>query len=319
MKNKEKRIFLLSILASFFLVLLTYLLNPILSDVSLLADKGPSWYYWKLPTRDNLTMIIVWLLFFVHLLGNYFLIRKRLLKKEKYFIKENLYLLFFNLIFIILHFIQTMFFYDGLAQDVPIFTSQYSVILILVTLILMQINQRGFIFSYKIKVPPKAMKLLYSIHGFIFTFAIVYTFWFHPVVFTIGHAIGFLYIFLLFIQIIFIKTKVHYNKYWILSLEVLVAFHGASVAFFVQKSSIWPMFLFGFLFIFIATQIYSLDIQKQTRIIIQAIYFIIVFIFYLNFNIKLIHQILWIPTIEYLHVIILLIILKLIYKKKPRH
>ncbi len=260
-------------------------------------------------------MIIVWSLFIIHLLGNYLLIKKRMLKKEKYFIKENLYLLLFNFLFIILHFIQTIFFYDGLAQDVPIFSSQYSVILILVMLILMQINQRGFIFSYKINVPQKAMKLLYTIHGFIFTFGIVYTFWFHPVVFTIGHAIGFFYIFLLFIQIIFIKTKIHYNKYWILTLELLVAFHGASVAYFVQNSDIWPMFLFGFLFIFIATQIYSLNISKKTRLIIQVFYFLIVFIFYLNFNIKLIHQILWIPIIEYLHVIIILLILRLIYKK----
>ncbi len=314
MKNKERSIFLISILASFLLVLLIYILDPILSDVILLPDKGPSWYYWKLPNRDNITMVIVWFLFIIHLLGNFFLIKKRMAKKEKKFIKENIQLLIFNFVFIILHFIQTIFFYDGLAQDVPIFSSQYSVILILVTLILMQINQRGIFFSFKINVPPKAMKLLYSIHGVLFTFAIVYTFWFHPIVFTIGHAIGFLYIFLLFIQIIFIKTKIHYNKYWILILEVLVAFHGASVAYFVQNSDIWPMFLFGFLFIFIATQIYSLNINKKIILFIQLLYFLIVFIFYYNFNIKLIHQILWIPIIEYLHVLILLIILKLIYK-----
>ncbi len=315
MKNNDKIIFIISILGSFFLVLLIYLFNPITSDVFLLPDKGPSWYYWKLPTRDTLTMVIVWGLFIIHLLGNYFLIRKRMVKKERSFIKENFYLLFFNLIFILLHFIQTIFFYDGLAQDVPIFSSQYSVILILVTLILMQINNRGIFFNIKIKVPQKAMKLLYSIHGIIFTFAIVYTFWFHPVVFTIGHAIGFLYIFLLFIQIIFIKTKIHYNKYWIVILELLVAFHGASVAYFVQDSPIWPMFLFGFLFIFIATQIYSLNIKKTIRLFIQISYFLIVFVFYLNNNIYNIHQILWIPIIEYIHVFIFLIILKLIYKK----
>ncbi len=314
MKKKEKNIFLISISTSFLLVILIYFLNPILSDVLLLPDKGPSWYYWKLPNRDAITMTIVWFLFTIHLLGNYFLIRKRMLKKEKYFIKENMELLIFNFIFIILHFLQTILFYDGLAQDVPIFSSQYSVILILVTLILMQINQRGIFFSIKIKIPPKAMSSLYSIHGILFTFAIVYTFWFHPVVFTIGHAIGFLYIFLLFIQIIFIKTKIHYNKYWILILEILVAFHGASVAYFVQNSDIWPMFLFGFLFIFIATQIYSLNINRKIRLSIQVLYFLIVFIFYYNFNIKLIHQILLIPIIEYLHFLIFLIILKLIYK-----
>lgn len=313
--KKQNLFFSLSILTSIVLVFLIIFLDPLTSNVLLLEDKGAFWYFWKLPKRDNLTMIIVWSLFIFHFLINIFFIKKRLKENSREFNKTNLLLLLTNFIFILLHLIQTILFYDGLAQDVPIFTSQYSVILLLVLLLVMLMPKRGLFFSFKIKLPNKALKFLYSIHGILFLFAIVYTFWFHPMVYTIGHLIGFFYIFLLMIQVSFIKTSIHLNKLWILSLEILVAFHGASVAFFVQQSSIWPMFLFGFLFIFFATQIYSLNLNKYIRTSIQILFFVISFIFYFNFNLKLIHQILWIPIIEYLIAILIIFSLKLYFKK----
>ena len=37
-------------------------------------------------------------------------------------------------------------------------------------------------------------------HGYYFAWATIYTFWYHPMVFTSGHALGFLYMFLLLTQ-----------------------------------------------------------------------------------------------------------------------
>lgn len=307
--TKLNKLFIGSIGVAVMLVLVVALIDPLVSDVTLLPDTGASHYYWQLPVRNSLNMLIVWLLFGLQFIGNVILIRKRQREDTREFTSGNIHLLLFNLLFIGLHFIQSIIGYDGLAQDVPVFSSQYSVILVLVVIILMQIPRRGIIFGKKLKLDKSAMSLLYAIHGFIFTFSIVYTFWFHPTVNTIGHLFGFFYMFLLFIQVGFLKTKIHTNPKWIVCLEVLVAFHGASVAYFVQSSTIWAMFLFGFGFIFFATQIYGLTKNKLVIHLAQLSFIIVVIGYYGITGITNIHQVLWIPIIEYGHVIILYLII----------
>lgn len=317
--SKTSKMFMGSIVVALILVLVIVAIDPIVADVGLAPDSGASHYYWKLTERNTLNMSIVWLLFIVQFVGNLYLIRKRLGESSRDFTNGNMRLLGFNLLFIILHFIQSIIGYDGLAQDVSVFSSQYSVILVLVTIILMEIPRRGLIFGIKLKLGKSSRTILYAIHGFIFTFSIVYTFWFHPTINTIGHLFGFFYMFLLFIQIGFMKTKLHSNPKWIVVLEALVAFHGASVAYFVQNSTLWAMFLFGFGFIFFATQIYGLTTNKKIITFAQVGFLITIVIYYGSTNIANIHQVLWIPIIEYAHVLILYGILKVIeYKKRTQ-
>lgn len=310
--NKIKKTLVISVIVAVVLTVLIIVIDPLVSDVSLAPDTGASHYYWKLPERNNLNMIIVWSLFLTHLFGNYYLIRKRMNNNLRDITKENIQILGFNLIFIVIHYVQSIIGYDGLAQDVSVFSSQYSVIFVLVSIILMEIPRRGLFFGKKFKLNPKIMKLLYITHGFIFTFSIVYTFWYHPVINTIGHLFGFFYMFLLFTQIGMVKTYIHTNPKWIVCLEVLVAFHGASVAYYVQNSSLWAMFFFGFGFIFIATQIYGLNLSKLVRTIVQVAFILVAVLYYWITDITQIHQILWIPIIEYLHVAVLLAILYII-------
>ncbi len=311
--KKETRLLFLAIAISFFLCFVIVLIDPYVSDQVLLADSGASHYYWKLPTRNNMVMLLVWSLFFIHLFGNYFLIRKRQKNAARGFVKENYYLAIFNLVMIILHYVESIVYYDGLAQDVSIFSSQYSVILVLVTIILMQVSSRGIIFGIKLPLPPKVLKYMYMIHGFVFTFAIVYTFWYHPVINTIGHLFGFFYMFLLFTQICFFKTSVHTNTKWIVLLEVLVAFHGASVAYYVQNSDLWSMFFYGFGFLFAFTQVYGLTKNRVITTIVQIVFSALAIYYYASTDISNIHQVLWIPIIEYLHVVVLYLIFIGIY------
>lgn len=319
MRNKKMNFwFVTSIIISFLLCLLIMLVGPYTSDVYLLPDQGAAWYYWKLPHRYINTMIIVWVLFFVHLFGNYYLIKKRLKETGNKFTKNNLYLLVFNFIFIILHLLETVFLYDGLAQDMPIFTSQYSVILVLIVILVMESTRRGIFFGYKVALPKTSLKWLYATHGFLFVLAIIYTFWFHPMIFTVGHIFGFFYIFLLMIQFSFIKTKIHYNSRFIVFLEILVAFHAVSVAVVLQNSAIWSMFGFGFLFIFFATQIYGLGLSKIMRRCFQGLFLIVIILFYWQNGFESIHQVLWIPIIEYGGALIFLGALKIIFRKKDK-
>ena len=74
MKNlTDKKVLLIGILVSLLLCVVMYFTNPLVMDVDLLPDQGASWYYWKLPVRDTFIMITAWLLFLIHLLGNYYL------------------------------------------------------------------------------------------------------------------------------------------------------------------------------------------------------------------------------------------------------
>lgn len=317
MKSVYKKLFFCVGIA-FILVGVIVLINPVVSDVALTSDTGASHYYWQLPNRNGLIMAFVWLLFIIQLVGNYYLIRARLKDPSHKFTSGNRNILIFNLVMIIIHYLESIVYYDGLAQDVSVYSSQYSVILVLVVILLMQSVSRGIIFGKKLDIDGSVMKLIYAIHGFIFTFSIVYTFWYHPVVNTIGHLFGFFYMFLLFIQIGFIKTQVHYNKKWIVLLEVLVAFHGASVAYFVQNSTLWAMFFFGFGFIFVFTQIYGLTSNKRIVYSSWIAYAILVLTYYGTTDITNIHQILWIPIIEYLHVLVFYLIIKIYTKHKKK-
>jgi hypothetical protein len=130
-----------------------------------------------------------------------------------------------------------------------------------------------------------------------------------------GQLFGFFYMFLLFIQLSLAGTKYHNNKLWIFILEIIVLFHGTTVAI-LQGGDMWPMFLFGFGFIFIVTQLYGLKLSKKVIIIITSIYVIsagLVFsgiIFGIR-EISEIHQITWIPFIEYLLVFVFAILLEI--------
>ncbi len=316
--TRTTKMFIGSIVVAFLLVLVIVIVDPIVSDVTLAPDTGARHYYWKLTERNSINMLIVWSLFIIHFVGNIYLIKRRMKDRSREFTRGNLELLIFNFVLIALHFVQSIIGYDGLAQDVSVFSSQYSVILMLVVILLIEIPRRGLIFGYKLKLGRSSINLLYAIHGFIFTFAIVYTFWFHPTINTIGHLFGFFYMFLLFIQICFVKTKIHNNPKWIVGLEVLVAFHGASVAYFVQDSSLWAMFLFGFGFMFFATQIYDLTKNKKIITFSQIGFLIAAIVYYGSTDITNIHQVLWIPIIEYAHVLVLFGVLKLIEYKKNR-
>ena len=101
-------------------------------------------------------------------------------------------------------------------------------------------------------------------HGYYFAWAIVYTFWYHPMEATSGHLIGFLYLFLLLLQGSLFLTRAHVNRWWTLALEVAVLAHGTLVAI-MQGEGMWPMFAFGFGGIFVITQMHGLSWSRPVR------------------------------------------------------
>lgn len=303
-----KKVFKYSIVVSFILTLLIYLSSLTLGRFQelLLEDKGASWYYWKLPELDLLASISAWVLYLAHQFSVWIIILK--IKKEPMPMAGrvtglNLLLLITNGIFVIFHIVQTMLFYDGLAQNLPVMSSQGSVIVMLVLILIILNPRRGLFFGKSIRLPENATNSVLKYHGLYISWALVYTFWFHPTEGTLGHLMGFLYMFLLMIQMSLINTTHHFSIKWITVLEVYVAVHGAIVAV-EQGNGMWPMFLFGFLFMFVVTQAYGIIDKKSALLGITASYVISVLVIYSgilgnDISITDIHQITWIPIILY--------------------
>ncbi len=284
----------------------------VLNSPELLADQGASWYYWKLPPDQvtALTRASAWVPYLIHqILLWYFIHRLRTSGKrwDGTLNRWNWAMLGLTAAMTVVHFAQTALFYDGLAQDVTVWSSQYSVIVMLVFILMMRNADRGLFFGKKVRLPRSSIALTRRWHGYYIAWATTYTFWFHPVVNEWAHVIGFLYMFLLFGEIALARTSVHRNKYWTTALEVLVLIHGSTVALLTQDSALWTMFFTGFLTIFIVTQIYGLGLPKVAIRLASVAYLAVTLFLYTFYpsgafsteRLASIHQVTWIPSTEY--------------------
>lgn len=206
--------------------------------------------------------------------------------------------------FSLLHLIQTHIWFDGLAKDVPILTSQGSVIIMLAIVLVIENPRRGIIFGKRVGKPFTAQVSAWFRHNhmYIIAWALVYTFWFHPMATDPQLLTGFFYMFLLFAQMSLAYTWVHVAR-------AFVAIHGAIVAYFntqfFASADIWPMFFTGFAFIFVFTYIYALKAPKWIFGAVTASYAAFLVWLYAPFGygrsltnlIRL--EMLWIPIILY--------------------
>ena len=299
---------------------LIWLLGPLLDRWTLLPDQGATWYYWKLPERDFWGQFIVWSFYLAHqfaIWGSIYWAQKSLstLRSQptKGLTKYNWAVIFINFVFITLHLVQTHIWYDGLAQDVPIWTSQGSVIVMLSVILVIENSRRGLFMGKKMGKPftSKVTAFFRRNHTYIFAWALVYTFWFHPMSYDPQLVTGFFYMFLLFTQISLAYTWIHLDKRWIVFLEFFVGVHALVVAVFntafFDSADMWPMFLSGFLFMFVFTGMYAFDVKRWIRLAVITIYAAFIVWFYLptpfgygrDLFILLRLEFLWIPLILY--------------------
>jgi hypothetical protein len=260
--------------------------GPYSDGLLLEPDRGDMWYFWQLAEPTVWTRLAAWVPFSAHWLAMWYLISQGRTERPKYIFglhKFNVQAIAVNAFFIILHIFQTKIFYDGLAQDTHEATSMGSVVIMLFAILLMENNRRGLIFGKKIKFMREAGEVTRKYHGYYFSWAIIYTFWYHPVELTQGHLAGFSYMMLLFLQGSLFFTNFHKNRWWTVSLEVLFTFHGALVAYTIlQKgqNGPWSMFLFGGFTIFLITQIHGLGLSRRGKLILAAPLIAIMVAFY---------------------------------------
>jgi hypothetical protein len=278
-----------------------------LTSVPHLPDQGAAWYFWKLATPTFWSHFTAWMFYALHQVtfwGLIYYAQRRVKTYTQGLHPVNVAALGVNAFFILLHFIQTHLWYDGLAQDVSIFSSQGSVILMLVAILLMENQRRGLFLGKKVSFAKRIGSFARKYHGYLFAWATVYTFWYHPMENTPGHLVGFLYMFLLLLQGSLFLTRMHLNKWWTLTQEVAVGVHGTLVAIF-QGQGLWPMFAFGFAGIFILTQMHGLGWSRLVRWLVAGFYIAAALVVYSSRGWSNLNEILRIPLIEYLLVFVL--------------
>jgi len=279
-------------------------LDPLLRQIDLLPDQGASWYYWKRPDPDMLSRLTAWGGYFLNQLFFWGIIywathNRASLKDRRKMHPVNYVALGGIAVFALLHYLQTALWYDGLAQDTSVFSSQGSVIVLLVFVLAMEAPRRGLLWGRGGKSFTGMRATLIKYHGYYFAWAVVYTFWFHPMETTPGHLVGFFYMFLLMLQGAFIFTRVHTNRYWTFLLEGTVAVHAVIVAVS-GGQSIWPMFLFGFLAIMVVTQIHGLGLSRVWKNLIAFAFVVGVVAVYWQRGFGHIEEVFRIPVIDYL-------------------
>ena len=307
LSQKDNLVLLGGIVFSVLYTALIYFLGGRLANVYLLPDTGVAHYYWKLPEPTFWSRFSVWSLYLGHQLAIWWTIyyaQKHVAKYTTGLHRVNIWALSINAVFALLHVLQTHLWYDGLAQDVSIFSSQGSVIVLLVWVLLMENNRRGMFFGKKLPVGKSIMQFARKYHGYFFAWAIIYTFWYHPAEATTGHLWGFFYTALLMVQSSLMYTRAHLNRWWTFFLEFTVLIHGTLVAVG-QGNGIWPMFLFGFGGIFVITQMHGLGLNKWIRAALLGLYVAAVLFVYNSRGWENLNEIIRIPLIDYLAVIIL--------------
>jgi hypothetical protein len=274
------------------------------------------WYLWQLDEPNVWTRTTAWGGYLAHNLFIWYLIWKAQSSKSKYTSKLhrfNVYALLGNAFFITLHLLQTKFWYDGLAQDTAEFTSQASVTIVLVAILIMENDRRGLFFGAKAPFMSEAGRALRKYHGYYFSWAIIYTFWYHPMEITGGHLLGFLYMFLLLLQGSLFYTRIHLNSYWKVVSEMSVVVHGVMVAILAGQQ--WPQFFGGFLGMFVVTQMHGLGLSKTARWVLGLGYaFAILGIYSLTEGVARAYTVTLIPLVEFILVVIVSLLVLLILK-----
>jgi len=263
----------------------------------------PFAYPWRLIEPSALSRLTAWGLYLVHNLTAWVIIFLAKRAKPKYAANLrwfNWAMIVANIIFISLHWVQSHLFFDGLAQDVPEISALGSVALLLMVVIILETPRRGLIFGKKLKFHQQFMQIVRQYHGYLFSWAIIYTFWYHPTAGTIGHLAGFFYMFMLFVQSVLIFNRAHLNKIWTFFLEVFVVIHGTVVAVF-QGAGLWPMFAFGFGAMIVLTQMYGLGLNAWAKRLVGAGFVTLCVVTYAAMGrLASIHEILRIPLLDYM-------------------
>lgn len=208
-------------------------------------DLGGGWYFWKLANPTIGSRVFVWMCYVIHLVGNWMIVwwahsmstkvdasGALKIQYQTGLRNFNYALLAWNAGFHIMHLIQTHATYDGLAQDVSVSSSQFSVIYVLVLMMTYDARKRGTLFGLPLErcCPQSGVEMITRYHGYYVIWASIYTFWFHPCEPLWGHLFGFMHTGMICLQGSLIFTNAHRNPFWRFVLLGWVVVHAVVIS-----------------------------------------------------------------------------------------
>lgn len=199
-----------------------------------------------------------------------------------------------------LRYLQYRLHYDGLAQDVPEMTSLGSVTFMLVLILILEAPRRGLAFGNReLRLDREFVDFFRRYHGYIFSWSLIYTFWYHPLEPTAGHLMGIGYLLLYLVQSTLVFTRAHLDRRWTLLLELLVVIHAVAAAL-MNGGRYTPTFLFGFAGTALIAQVHSLRPPPQVvRALWLAYGLSAVVVMARRRELRRLHAIIHIPLLEY--------------------
>jgi len=305
-KFNDKQVINWSIIFSILLCVGIVAMGGVLTQFEIIPYPEDGFVYeWKLATPNAMAQLTAWLGFALHQLliwGTIYYAQKHYSKRDytDTLRPVNWWAIGINFVFIILHYFQTYFFYDAIAQDIPSWTAQFAVALMLIVILGIENQRRGLFFGKKISFRKAFTDGLRKYHGYFFSFAVIYTFWFHPMIPTWGHLIGFIHVILVMTQGSLMFMRAHLNTKWTLLLEILVLPHAFQVALN-QNNGIWPMFFFGFAAMFLITQMHGLGLKPWVRRMFYGSFLVVMlYVYFVMREPYQMNEVIRIPLIEYL-------------------
>lgn len=126
--------------------------------------------------------------------------------------------------------------------------------------------RRGLVLGLpQVQLPPELIRFVKYYHGYILSWATVYTFWYHPIEPLPSHLGGLYHMLLLFVQSSLLFTQAHLDPRWTLALEMLVLPHSV-ITTLQKRSGFAGMFSFGFMGMFVLTQMHGLGLSRRIKL-----------------------------------------------------
>lgn len=238
----------------------------------------PFAYPYRLVKSTIPSQLTPWLCFVVHQVGQWWIISQARTAKLAgkldwtefpHWNKYALRMLKLNVLMIVVRYLQTHMFYDGLSATFPSISALFSGVSSLVVVYIFKFRTRGVVFGWTptwfAGEVDEFCLFLKHYHGYISSFGIILNFWHHPLEVTLAHFTGFFHTFLLLWQSSLLYQRGHSNRYWAFLLESMIWVHGATVAYcqHLFEGLLFKMFLCSFMLVVIMGPVWGLPALQE--------------------------------------------------------
>jgi hypothetical protein len=240
----------------------------------------PFEYPFRLAQSSIWSHLVPWICYVVHQSGHWYLISQARSAHSRGELKWtpagqlNPYahkMLVLNGVMVLMHFLVSRFNYNGLCSSFSEISTLVAGVTSLVVVMMFEGPRRGWAFGCDVpsKTWSESLKRFAGqvkhYHGYMASFGIIVTFWYHPFEATLAHFTGWTHMMMLIVQSSLIYQNQHRDRYWTAIVEVWIMVHGTTVAYFqgYMSGELYSMFATSFLMLFAMSTAWGLPIVQR--------------------------------------------------------